>query len=105
VLTLAQLDRLFHYLPAPLAHDVPTPRILRNLGPVERAREIDLVDGDFGVVRRSPFQPDAQPGNSRLQLSQLFLRIRLRLLLQVAQPRSFGVRCVACLYNSDAVTS
>jgi len=105
VLTLAQLDRLLHRLPAALAHDVPTPRILRNLGPVERARELDLVDGDFNVVRRSALHPDAQPGNSRLQLSHLFLRIRLRLLLQVAQPKIIRVRCVACLYNSDAVTS
>ena len=86
-LTFAKIDRLLDFRRSSLAHDAPLARIRRHLDPVERVRQLDVVDGNFDVVRRSPFDPDAQARNSGLQLAQLFACIRLGLLLSIANPQ------------------
>jgi hypothetical protein len=86
VLTLAKLDRLLHCLRAPLARDVPPARIHGHLDPEERACDLDVIDRKLDIAGRSSFDPDAEPWNSRLQLTQLLGRIGLRLLLSVANP-------------------
>jgi len=76
----------FHCLRAPLARDVPPARIHGHLDPEERACDLDVIDRKLDIAGRSSFDPDAEPWNSRLQLTQLLGRIGLRLLLSVANP-------------------